>query len=341
MEATPSLLPLVVAGAIALIWLAVRRRQRGSRLAKPPSPGEEHPSLRSTKDALATSIRCEPTSLSAGTRVQFHGLVKAAELNGTYGVVIRFDKSISRFEVRKEVALPGESCEVIAKTSNLQRAQPHADLQAVQRVVDTAPAGARVTLHRGKVEAHAAEQEQSSVDVLTINSAITLAGMGSRSGGTVLGFGICIGPEVAGELVGLCGIHINGAVEVSPRQVSQLKLTKVAITAPADAPALIIDEISSRVPPETECLQRVLLDECWVRGGKVGVEINAVGCTLRRCRIQEASTFGIHANANFSIEGCTIGDCGKSGRGGGILSRAVLAIFQTVGVALANAHALQ
>ena len=62
-----------------------------------------------------------------------------------------------------------------------------------------------------------------------------------------------------------------------------------------------------------------------MRGGTVGVKINVVGCTLRRCRIQDAGSYGVSANATFTIEGCTIGGCAKAGRtGGGILARGSL-----------------
>merc|ERR1712196_220772 len=57
-------------------------------------------------------------------------------------------------------------------------------------------------------------------------------------------------------------------------------------------------------------------------GGSVGVWIGAIGCALRRSRVQGAQTYGIQAIANFSIEGCTIGKCGLAKRGGGILTRA-------------------
>ena len=32
--------------------------------------------------------------------------------------------------------------------------------------------------------------------------------------------------------------------------------------------------------------------------------------------------YGVQSNANFSIEACVIGECGGSGRGGGVLTRA-------------------
>ena len=90
-----------------------------------------------------------------------------------------------------------------------------------------------------------------------------------------------------------------------------------------------------------------------MRGGSVGVLINAVGCTLRGCRVMHAATYGVQANtlltlaltlilalaltltltltltsygvqanALFTIDGCTIGECAGSGRGAGIVARA-------------------
>ena len=92
--------------------------------------------------------------------------------------------------------------------------------------------------------------------------------------------------------------------------------------APPDAPAVLLDEIALAPPPAADAPARVLLDECWVRGGSVGVLINAVGVTLRRCRVQDAQTYGVKANAAFAIDGCTIGECARSGRGAGIAARA-------------------
>ena len=56
--------------------------------------------------------------------------------------------------------------------------------------------------------------------------------------------------------------------------------------------------------------------------GRVAVLINAVGVTLRRCRVHGAATYGVHAMATFGIEECTIGECARGGFGGGILARA-------------------
>jgi len=161
----------------------------------------------------------------------------------------------------------------------------------------------------------------TSRGTLHLNEAVSLVGSGCRAGGTILRFGVCVGPDAVGEQVELCGLHIRGKVEVSPDEVSRVRLSCVSITAPADAPALILDEIGVKVPADGEADGRVLLEDCWVRGGMVGIRINVVGCTLRRCRVQDASTYGVSANACFFIDGCTIGQCARSGRGGGILAR--------------------
>ena len=42
------------------------------------------------------------------------------------------------------------------------------------------------------------------------------------------------------------------------------------------SPALLIDEIAIAVPPRDEAEGRVLLEDCWVRGGKVGVVVNVL-----------------------------------------------------------------
>ena len=164
-----------------------------------------------------------------GSRVEFHGLQKAALLNGSYGVVLR--ESEGRFAVRKEIAGADEAASVMVKASNLRAAPPLDSLAAVQRLVDAAPAGARVTLPRGEVplraratsptteprravdvesDADVADQTEAGAEVeeaeeaeggtqggtLLLSRAITLAGMGCRSGGTVLHFGVTVGPEV-------------------------------------------------------------------------------------------------------------------------------------------------
>ncbi|KAL1504111.1 hypothetical protein AB1Y20_010521 [Prymnesium parvum] len=309
----------LLAGALGVLWLLIALLR--ARL-EPQEKGLADGVLRTQPSTPHSAEEDDAHEFSVGARVRFHSLLKTPELNERHGVVLRYDRSCGRFVVRREVALAGESLNVTVKAANMRGAPPPASLAEVQAIVETAPRGARVTLPRGEVAAGASAAEAGGGAVLELKSAITLAGMGSRSGGTVLNFGVAVGEDVVGELVELAGLHVVGAVEVSPRDVARVKLTKIAITAPLDAPALILDEISTIVPPDSEASGRVLLDECWVRGGRKGVEINVVGCVLRHCRIQGAANYGIHANANFSIEGCTIGDCGKSGRGGGILTRA-------------------
>ena len=260
-----------------------------------------------------------------GERVEIHGLRHAPELNNTFGVALRYDQDTRRFAVRKELARADEAATVTVRAENL-RAAPRRDVLAeLQQLVDAAPAGARVTLPRGKVALAAGDSADATGATLVIKTALTLAGMGSRTGGTVLGFGVEVGDDVVGDLVELSGLHVNGALDVSPGDVRRVRLSKVSVTAPADEKtALYVDEIGRRIPKPSEAFAdgRVVLEDCWVRGGDVGVWINAVGCTLRRCRVQGAASYGVRANATFAVEGCTIGDCAKSGKGGGILTRA-------------------
>ena len=131
-----------------------------------------------------------------------------------------------------------------------------------------------------------------------------------------------VAEDARGELLALASMHIHGPVVISPRDVARLSLVKVSITAPAggDTPALLLDEISVRMPKSAgaESAGRVLLEDCWVRGGGVGISVYAVGVLMRRCRVQNASSFGVHALARVAIEGCVIGQCAD----GGILARA-------------------
>jgi len=128
---------------------------------------------------------------------------------------------------------------------------------------------------------------------------------------------------VRGECIELCGVHILGTLDVAPWDVQRVRLVRVSVSAPlgSSTPAVMIDEIGLKMPTGEAGRGRVLLDEVWVRGGKSGVMLNAVGGYLRNCRVQDSATYGVHANALFAIENCTIGHCAKSGRGGGILAR--------------------
>ena len=245
----------------------------------------------------------------AGMRVQFHGLRSSLALNESYGIVVRKDEASGRLVVRKEIALATEAVTVTVKASNLRTAAHLDHLKALQELVDSLPSGARLTLARGTVRADSIVDEPSTVGAATasstlmISSAITLTGMGSRSGGTVLGFDVCVGPNAVGVSVELAGLHVDGQLEISPTDVQRLRVCRVSVTAPEGKPAIIVDEISRVIPPESEADGRVLLEDCWIRKGTVGVMINAVGCRLRRCRIQGAGTYGIRANATFAIEG--------------------------------------
>ena len=331
-----SLLPIFTLLIVLIIIYFSRRKSPPPKLPPPSEdePAEEHETFdEPTEDGLA-----------AGTRVEIHGLQKAPALNGTHGVVLRFDAASSRFVVRKEIAAANEAPTVTVRSSNLRPARrPYASPAALQELLDKAPVGARVTLARGAVEdepAAAADDSSSSSSsgsssskptastkqpTLVIRKAITLSGMGGKTGGTLLKCNVEV-DDAIGECVELSGLHIHGTVDLAPRDVTRVRLSRVHVTAPPShtTPALFLDEIGRKIPDReaASLANRVLLEDCWVRGGSVGVHINAVGVVLRRCRIQNAESFGVHANASFAIEACTIGMCAKSGRGGGIVARA-------------------
>ena len=301
------------------------------------------------------------SGVAVGSRVEFIGLQKAPELNGTHGVVLSYDSASGRFVVRKEVSSADEKrTNLTVRASNVRPAAPLDSLAALQRLVDAAPQGARVTLARGLIEAtdgttdggtdgvkHANSGVETGVSpgagssstarqlssggggatraTLLLQKAITLTGMGCRNGGTVLGFGVIVGDEARGSLLELSGMHIRGAVDISPRDILRLRLCKLAVSAPRDVVALYIDEIAAKIPSSQakEADGRVLLDECWIRGGSTGVRINAVGCVMKRSRVTGAGSFGVQSMAHIAVEACTIGECAKDGPpGGGILARA-------------------
>ena len=177
----------------------------------------------------------------------------------------------------------------------------------------------------------AAASSTAAPIALRLPRALTLAGVGSKTGGTVLsGFSVVVGEEVdGGGLLELVGFHVSGgAVDVSPMELSRVRLSDVSVTAPAGTmAALYIDEIGTQLLGRAEEEERVLLDGCWVRGGVNGVVVNAVGCTLRHCRAQGAAQYGVHANASVALEACTVGGCGKAG----VLARAGLTELRSAG----------
>ena len=281
------------------------------------------------EQAVLTEPEDDTAALAVGTRVQLCGLLKKPEYNGTFAVIIREDKSSSRVTVRREIAKRNEPPTITVKASNLIAAPILDSLAAVQQLVDAAPPGARVTLARGHVTAGDGDLTPGGDDspTLVLKSAISLVGMGSRSRGTELGFSVETDSGLVGDVLELAGLHITGSVDISPRNLARLRLANVSISVPSrdnGQPALYLDEICA-VPRRDDLpgTERVLMEDCWVRGGAVGVRINAVGVLMRRCRVTNAATWGIHSNALFTIDGCTIGDCGKvTQRGGGIVSRA-------------------
>ena len=342
-------LSLLVGSVGLLVWLLLRCRRRSSprlKPAVPPDSQEDDRRLQQNAKPGRTMREREAgemvdnklggdepvevapvlgaSGIAVGTRVEFIGLQKAPDLNGTYGVV--YDSAAGRFAVRKEVSSAGEErTNLTVKASNIRPAAPLDSLAALQRLVDAAPQGARITLARGLIEATDGTTDGAARATLLLQKAITLTGMGCRNGGTVLGFGVIVGDEARGSLLELSGMHIRGAVDISPKDITRLRLCKLAVSAPRDVVALYIDEIAAKIPSSQakEADGRVLLDECWIRGGSTGVRINAVGCVMKRSRVTGAGSFGVQSMAHISVEACTIGECAKDGPpGGGILARA-------------------
>jgi len=325
-----TLLPSVATAVLALLLVLLSVLLTSHRHASSPKTMHARGREQSQLDGDSTEHERAETALAAGeflagVRVQFHGLQKAPEINSTYGVVLRYDAISGRYAVRKEIAHADESPTITVRSSNLREITERRGMSELQELLDAVPAGSRVALPRGEVSAASSGCDGTSAAsdaTLVINSAITLVGMGSRSGGTVLGFNVEVGPDVVGASLELSALHIKGTLDISPWNLARLRLSKVSVTAPATASAAVyLDEIAMRVPDGPEAEGRVVFEGCWIRGGKVGVLINAVGCILRRCRVQGAGTFGVRANADFTIEACTIGECAKSGAGGGILTR--------------------
>ena len=77
-----------------------------------------------------------------GSRVQFVGLRTTADLNETYGVVLRYDDDCGRYAVRKEIALSGQPHTVTARAANLRSVRPLetlAELPALEKAVVEEP----------------------------------------------------------------------------------------------------------------------------------------------------------------------------------------------------------
>lgn len=284
-----------------------------------------------------------------GQRVELCGLTRAAHLNGTFAIALRYDATSHRYAVRRELSVDVEGAAPLNVKAEHLRAVPRlASLAEVQAMIDGAPPGARLTLPRGAVEAVATSDADAAAPLaaaatpadgrpksggggvgggnggaaLVIRRAIRLGGMGCRVGGTVLRCSIRVDEDACGDLVEISDVHVGGTVDVAPWDVRSVRLVRLAVTAPPtlddDEPAVRIDEISTRVPKPAEASGRVLLQDCWVRGGGIGVRIGAVGALLRGCRVQGALAFGVLATARIAIDSCVIGSCAA----GGIAARA-------------------
>ena len=164
MSLQAELLATLLAGSSGLLWLGIRHfRKQSSTITEPCTEHEESPAQQDTPDAHEQTFQA-PDSVNVqehkvGVRVELHGLQKAAELNGSFGVVLSYDADSCRYGVRKEMALAGENTTLTVKASSL-RAAPRLDtLAALQELVGSAPEGARVMLARGTITA---EKEEAS-----------------------------------------------------------------------------------------------------------------------------------------------------------------------------------
>ena len=170
--ASPGVYGTMAAAAAGAIWLATTVLRRGSRFGDKPlqqslddqlaedpviaaMPQQEQTEDPDIGDELPEEQHQEEEpshpSFPSGSRVRFHSLQRAPQLNGTFGVVLRYEQSSERFVVRKEVACVDEVPTVTVKGVNLSTAPAHRTLADVQALIDAAPAGARVALPRGKV----------------------------------------------------------------------------------------------------------------------------------------------------------------------------------------------
>jgi hypothetical protein len=214
------------------------------RTPAPEEPAPEDPTPEEQPPAEELPPAGPDERLPMGARVQIHGLQKAAELNGAHGVLLRFDGASGRYVVRREVSLAAEASTVTVRAANLVAAAPLATLAAVQQLVDTAPSGARVTLARGTIAAEEAPSEgasggEATADAaaaksaitacdqprkkLVLRSAISLVGMGGKTGGTTMQFDVEVDGDVRGECIELCGVHILGTLDVAPWDVQRVR----------------------------------------------------------------------------------------------------------------------
>ena len=273
-------------------------------------PAAAVPSMVSSS-APASIISSTPSNtphdsgFEAGSRVQLNGLQNAAHLNGRNAHVLHFVESAGRYAVQLELARRGEKPSFKAKPANLQALAPLPRTAAeLQKLVDATEDGGVVSMPAGRFVGAKLE----------IKRAMTIQGQGPTA--TVITFPLLVGNGASGALLHLSNFGVDGAsLTVGATAIQRAHLFKVNVSLQStNDDALVLNQIGQGYARD-----RVLVEDCEVRGGGDGVMINASGVRLLRCRIIGAYSRGIFANPDFVIEDSTVNGCGGYGmkiRGG-------------------------
>jgi len=243
----------------------------------------------------------EHGTLKAGTRVQLHSLQQAAHLNGRTAHLISLDAESGRWAVELELARKGEGHVVKVMGANLlvTTSRPPT-AEALQELVDTADDGCRVTIPTAKY------YPSRACSGLVLTSAITLEGKSSE-----LHFPVSVSADASGALLHLSSFSVvNAPLTVRGKNIKRAKLVRlhVSLQTPTEDDALELSSICPRYEAD-----RILVEDCEVRGGAEGVFIDGSGVRLLNCRILGAQDRGIFANQHFVIENCTVTQCGGYG----------------------------
>ena len=231
------------------------------------------------------------------------GLQGALHLNGRTAHVLGLEEATGRVALELELAHLGEEREVTAKEANLRPlpARPRT-AAALQELLDQARDGSQVSIPSGTFTASANES-------LWIKSAITLQGQGPAK--SVLTFLVGVQEGASGKLLHLRAFSVRFATLTvgGGAALRRARLSQVHVDAQGcDMDALVLNPIGQGHEQD-----RILVEDCEVRGGNDGVFIDCSGVRLLRCVILEAESRGIFANPDFVVEDCTVKGCGGYG----------------------------